>query len=190
MARLAATFVLALALTLIGAPPGANAADADPLPSWNDGKAKGAIVEFVQKTTEPKSPDFVQVEERVATFDQDGTLWVEHPVYSQLVYVLDRVGPLVKSKPELADVEPFKTVLSGDREAIAKLTLPDLEKLAAATLTGMTVDTFAKEAKAWVDSAPSSVMTPFCTRKPPPTSSLPPIAGPPGHSASGALPLP
>jgi phosphoglycolate phosphatase-like HAD superfamily hydrolase len=144
---------LALALVVIGSHPGARAADTDPLPSWNDGIAKSAIVEFVKKTTEPKSPDFVPIEQRIATFDQDGTLWVEHPVYSQLVYILDRVGPLVKAKPELAEAEPFKTVLSGDREAIAKLTVPDLEKLAAATLTGMTVDTFAKEAKAWTESA-------------------------------------
>ena len=67
--------------------------------------------------------------ERIATFDQDGTLWVEHPMYSQVVYCLDRVPALVKAKPELADVEPFKTVLSGDREAIAKLPKDDLMKI-------------------------------------------------------------
>ncbi|SHG98475.1 Phosphoglycolate phosphatase, HAD superfamily [Kaistia soli DSM 19436] len=128
-------------------------AQPDPLPSWNEGTAKAAIVDFVRKTTDVGSPDFVPAEDRVATFDQDGTLWVEHPVYSQLVYILDRVGPLVKAKPELAKIEPFRTVLSGDREAIAKLSLHDLEKLAAATLTGMSVETFAKEAKAWTDSA-------------------------------------
>lgn len=128
-------------------------AQSDPLPSWNEGSSKAAIVDFVKKTTDAGSSDFVPTEERVATFDQDGTLWVEHPVYSQVVYILDRVGPLVKARPELAKVEPFKTVLSGDRELIAKLSEHDLEKLAAATLTGMPVDTFAKEAKAWIDSA-------------------------------------
>ena len=93
----------------------------DPLPSWNDGPNKQAIVDFVKATTEEGGAKFVPPGERIATFDQDGTLWVEHPVYSQLIYCLDRVGPLVKAKPELAKVEPFKTVISGDRAAIAKL---------------------------------------------------------------------
>jgi hypothetical protein len=87
------------------------------LPSWNEGAAKQAIVDFVKATTDPSSPNFVPPEARIATFDQDGTLWVEHPIYSQVVYCLDRVPALVKAKPELANVEPFKTVLSGDREA-------------------------------------------------------------------------
>ena len=89
------------------------------LPSWNDGPAKQAIMDFVKSTTHPSSPNFVPSEARIATFDQDGTLWVEHPIYSQVLYCLDRVPALVKAKPELANVEPFKTVLSGDREAIA-----------------------------------------------------------------------
>lgn len=144
------TLVGALLTALMGA---AAWAQSDPLPSWNDGGAKAAIVDFVKKTTDTASPDFVAAEDRIATFDQDGTLWVEHPVYSQLVYILDRVGPLVKAKPKLAKVEPFKTVLSGDREAIAKLSMHDLEKLAAATLTGMSIDAFAKEAMAWTDNA-------------------------------------
>ena len=96
-------------------------AQTDPLPSWNDGPAKKAIVEFVQTTTTQGSPKFVPPAERIATFDQDGTLWVEHPMYSQVIYCLDRVPALVKAKPELANVEPFKTVMSGNREAIAKL---------------------------------------------------------------------
>ena len=86
-------------------------------------------------------------EDRIATFDQDGTLWVEHPMYTQVVYCLERVPALVQEKPELEDVEPFKTVLSGDREAMAKLPMPELEKILAATLTGMTVEEFQAEAK-------------------------------------------
>ena len=97
-------------------------AQTDPLPSWNDGAAKKAIVEFVQATTTQGSPKFVPPAERIATFDQDGTLWVEHPMYTQVMYCLDRVPALVKAKPELAKVEPFKTVMTGDRAAIAKLT--------------------------------------------------------------------
>ena len=91
------------------------------LPSWNDGPAKQAILDFVRDTTDRASPKFVPPEERIATFDQDGTLWVEHPVYSQMMYCLDRVPVLAEQKPELKNVEPFKTVLSGNREAIAKL---------------------------------------------------------------------
>ena len=93
----------------------------DPLPSWNDGPAKQTIVAFVKETTTQGSPKFVPPEERIAEFDQDGTLWVEHPVYSQVVFALGRVPALVKAKPELANVEPFKTVMSGNREAITKL---------------------------------------------------------------------
>ena len=101
----------------------------DPLASWNEGPAKQAILDFVRETDDPSRRNFVPPEERIATFDQDGTLWVEHPMYTQVVYCLDRVPAVVKAKPELANVEPFKTVLSGDREAIAKLSLHDLEKI-------------------------------------------------------------
>ena len=82
---------------------GQAVAESDPLPSWNAGPAKDAIVKFVHATTDAASPDFVPLADRIATFDQDGTLWVEHPIYTQLVYCLDRVPALVKTKPELAD---------------------------------------------------------------------------------------
>jgi phosphoglycolate phosphatase-like HAD superfamily hydrolase len=128
----------------------ATAQSAYPLPSWNNGAAKQAIVEFVKATTDKSSPKFVPPEERIATFDQDGTLWVEYPMYTQVVYCLERVPAVVKAKPEFANVEPFKTVLSGNQEAIAKLSLPDLEKILAATLTGMTVEQFNAEVKQWL----------------------------------------
>ena len=128
-------------------------AQTDPLPSWNDGPAKQAIVAFVQATTDQSSPTFVPPEARIATFDQDGTLWVEHPMYSQVMYCLERVPAVVKAKPELAKVEPFKTVLSGNREAMAKLSMKDLEKILAATLTGMSVDEFNAEARKWLAMA-------------------------------------
>jgi phosphoglycolate phosphatase-like HAD superfamily hydrolase len=140
-------------LILLALASGHALAQIDPLPSWNDGAAKNAIVDFVETTTTQGSSKFVPPEERIATFDQDGTLWVEHPVYSQLMYILDRVPAVVKAKPELANVEPFKTVMSGDREAIAKLSMGDLEKLAVATLTGMSVDDFSAEAKKWAAAA-------------------------------------
>jgi phosphoglycolate phosphatase-like HAD superfamily hydrolase len=122
----------------------------DPLASWNDGAAKQAIVKFVQTTTDRSSAQFVPPEARVATFDQDGTLWVSH---SQVVYCLDRVPAVVKARPELANVEPSKTVLSGNREAIGKLSVADLEKILMATLTGMNVDKFQAEVKTWLETA-------------------------------------
>jgi phosphoglycolate phosphatase-like HAD superfamily hydrolase len=128
-------------------------AQSGPLPSWNDGPAKEAIIKFVRATTDSSSPDFVPPPERIATFDQGGTLWVEHPIYTQVVFCFDRVPAVVKAKADLASEEPFKTVLAGDREAIAKLPLEDLVKIAAATLTGMDVDAFTDEAAAWIEAA-------------------------------------
>jgi phosphoglycolate phosphatase-like HAD superfamily hydrolase len=125
----------------------------DPLPSWNDGPTKQAIVDFVRATTETGGAKFVPPADRIATFDQDGTLWVEHPIYSQVMYCLDRVPVLAREKPELKSVEPFKTVLSGDLEAIAKLPLPELLKIAAATLTGMTTERFQADVKNWLATA-------------------------------------
>ncbi len=125
----------------------------DVLPSWRDGPAKQAIVRFVQETTDTSSATFVPPAERIATFDQDGTLWVEQPMYSQVVYCLDRVPAVVKAKPALATSEPFKTVLSGNRAAIAKLPMDDLFKILAATLTGMSVEEFRSQARAWLDTA-------------------------------------
>jgi len=124
-----------------------------PLASWNDGPAKQAIIDFVSATTDQASPKFVQSEDRIATFDQDGTLWVEHPMYTQVVYCLERVPAAVAQKPELKDRAPFKTVLSGDREAMAKLSLQDLEEILVATLTGMPVDVFDAEARKWIETA-------------------------------------
>jgi phosphoserine phosphatase len=128
----------------------------DPLASWNDGPAKQAIVEFVKATTTQGSPEFVPPEARIATFDQDGTLWVEHPMWSQVVYCVERVPALVKAKPQLAKVAPFNTVLQllhGDRAAMEKLTMKDLEKIAVATLSGMPVEEFNAEVKKWLAEA-------------------------------------
>jgi phosphoglycolate phosphatase-like HAD superfamily hydrolase len=130
-----------------------SAQTADPLSSWNDGPAKQAVVEFVKATTTQGSPQFVPPEARIATFDQDGTLWVEHPMYTQVTYCLERVPALVEKKPELKNREPFKTVLSGNREAMAKLSQDDLMKILVATLTGMSVDDFNAEAKKWIAEA-------------------------------------
>jgi len=123
------------------------------LPSWNDGPAKQAIFDLVRATIDRSSPNYVFPEDRIAVFDQDGTLWVEHPMYTQVVFALERVPAVVAKKAELKNVEPFKTVLSGDREAMARLPMRDLYKILAATLTGMTVDEFKAEAKTWLETA-------------------------------------
>ena len=145
------TVLAAGALSLIVG--GAAQAQTDPLASWNDGATKKAIVDFVQATTTQGSPSFVPPAERIATFDQDGTLWVEKPMYTQVIYCLERLPVLIKARPELAEVEPFKTVMSGDREAIARLPTEDLEKILALTLTGMSVEEFRVEVAKWLDTA-------------------------------------
>ena len=128
-------------------------AEGDPLPSWNDGPAKDGIVKFVHATTDAARPEFVPVAERIATFDQDGTLWVEHPIYTQIVFAFSRVPEVVKERPELAKEEAFRTILSGDRAAIAKLSMGQLLSVVGATLTGMDVETYRNEVEAWIGQA-------------------------------------
>ena len=130
---------------LLAAASPAEAQITAPLASWNDGPAKQAILAFIKATTDASSETFVPAEERIATFDQDGTLWVEHPIYTQLVYCLDRVPAVVKEKPALAKDEPFRTVLSGDFAKIAGFSMHDFEAILVATLTGMSVEDFAAE---------------------------------------------
>jgi phosphoglycolate phosphatase-like HAD superfamily hydrolase len=145
----------ALSTTLLSTPVQAQTYTTpnEPLPSWNESPAKQAILEFVRATTDRGSSKFVPVEDRIATFDQDGTLWVEHPIYTQVTYCLDRVSTLAAQKPELKKIEPFKTVLSGDREAMAGLSMRDLETILAATLTGMPVDAFEADVSKWLETA-------------------------------------
>lgn len=131
----------------------ANSAIAEPLPSWNDGPAKQAIVAFVKTTTTEGSAQFVPAAERIATFDQDGTLWVEQPAYAQLFYCLSRVPAVVAAKPELAKTEPFNTVMSGDRAAMAKLTMNDYLIIAMTTLSGMPTETLKAQVRDWLAKA-------------------------------------
>ena len=132
----------------------ANAKDgADPLPSWNDGPAKQAIVGFVKTTTDKKSPKFVAPEDRIATFDQDGTTWVEQPIYSQVLFAFDRVVELAPQHPEWKTTPPFSAVINGDKAAMAKFTLKDVEVIAMATHTGMTVEAFHSIVTDWMARA-------------------------------------
>ncbi len=122
---------------------------ADPLSSWNDGPAKNAIGEFVAKATKEGSPDFVPSAERLAVFDNDGTLWVEQPMYTQVIFAFQRIAALAPEHPEWKTEEPFKTILSGDHERMAHLTMADLERVLAVTHSGMTVEEFHKILKDW-----------------------------------------
>jgi phosphoglycolate phosphatase-like HAD superfamily hydrolase len=126
------------------------ARDQDPLPSWNEGPVKQAIVSFVQKVTDKSGPAYVPPGERIATFDQDGTLWVEHPLYAQGMFALDRVRQLAPQHPEWQTTEPFKSVLSVDRAAMAKFTEQDWQRLIAATHAGMTTEAFLQIAREWL----------------------------------------
>ena len=145
--------LLIAAAALLAACAQLGPAASDPLPSWNEGPARQALVEFVRKTTDAASPQFVAPAERVATFDQDGTLWVEQPMYAQVVFALDRVKEVVKAQPALAGEEPFKTVLGGDRAAIARLKTEDILRLVAASQSGLTVEGFHQAVKAWAATA-------------------------------------
>ena len=128
-------------------------AQQDPLPSWNDGPAKQAIVQFVRVTTDPASPKYVKPEERIATFDEDGTTWVEHPMYTEVVFSLDRVVELAPKHPEWKDKQPFKAVITGDHEAMKNFTLDQLKEIIVATHTGVTTDEFDQAAKQWIAHA-------------------------------------
>lgn len=125
----------------------------DPLPSWNEGKPKRAIVEFVRKTTTESSPDFVPVSERIATFDNDGTLWVEQPMYTQLAFVLDRVKELALWHPDWKRRQPFKAALEGDFRSVAQNGEKGLVELVMATHSGMTTDEFTKTVTDWIATA-------------------------------------
>lgn len=128
-------------------------ARADPLPSWNPGPAKQSVVDFVQRVTKRGSPDFVPAAERIAVFDNDGTLWTESPFYSQGFFVVDRVHALTPLHPEWKDTQPFKALLENDRHALASLGLPGISELLMATHAGMTTEEFGTIVKDWLASA-------------------------------------
>ena len=125
----------------------------DPLPAWNDGPNKQAILDFVAAVTATGGDQFVAEGDRIAVFDNDGTLWCEQPLYIQLGFVLDRVRSLAPEHPEWQEQPPFNAILANDRDALAALTKRDLAALIAATHAGMTTDAFAEVVRAWIDTA-------------------------------------
>ncbi len=142
--------LLLCALLLLG---GCATVRVDPLPSWNEGPARQGIVDFVRQTTDATSPQFVPPDRRIVTFDQDGTLWVEQPMYTQVLFALDRVKDVVRAKPALANEEPFKAVVTGDREAMSKFTERDLFKIVAASEAGLSVEAFHEVVRQWLATA-------------------------------------
>ena len=131
----------------------APAAAADPLPSWNAGAAKDAIVAFVARVTRENGPDFVPPSERIATFDNDGTLWSEQPMYVQLAFALDRVQELAPRHPEWRNKEPFKSVLAGDTKTALAGGEHALAELIAATHAGVTTEEFDSIVRQWILTA-------------------------------------
>jgi len=150
------------ALAMLPALPGAllpvsasaqTATPGSPLPSWNDSAAKQAIQNFVAAVTREGSSEFVPPAERIATFDNDGTLWVEHPVYTQLAFVLDRVKKVAPLHPEWKNTQPFKAALEGDMKTLAEAGDHGLLELVMATHAGMTAEEFQKIVMDWLATA-------------------------------------
>ena len=141
-------------LLLIAIGMAANSAEAgDPLPSWNEGTAKRSIIDFVNRVTKPDSPDFVVQEQRIATLDNDGTLWSEQPMYFQILFVIDRVKALAPMHPEWKDEQPFKAVLEGDLKTVLAGGEHALFALIMATHADNTTEEFSQTVKDWLSTA-------------------------------------
>ena len=125
----------------------------DPLPSWNDTAPKKAIIGFVEKVTKEGSPDFVRPEERIATFDNDGTLWAEQPIYFQFAFAIDRVKAFAPQHPEWKKQQPFAAVLSGDKEALVASGQKGLMQIMAVSHSGMSTEEFARIVAQWFATA-------------------------------------
>lgn len=149
--RLLRTYLAAAIVILM--PAAAVTAAEVALPSWNDGPTKDAILQFVERVTTEGSSDFVPAEERIATFDNDGTLWAEKPVYFQLLYAIDRVKQQAAEHPEWKTEEPFASILKGDLQGAAAAGKPGLMKLIAATHAGMTLEEFTTQVSDWMATA-------------------------------------
>ena len=147
------SFVLGVAATSAAAATTRAWAQADPLPSWNDGAPKRAILDFVSRTTSAASREFVPVPQRIATFDNDGTLWCEQPIYFQFAFAMDRVKALAPQHPEWKEQAPFKYVLADDLASLAGVGEKGMLELVMATHAGMTVPEFERLVLDWLATA-------------------------------------
>jgi len=153
--RYAKLFTL-LTFLLFTLPIGVQAQDSV-LPSWNDGPSKAAIIDFVRAVSDPASPDFVPEAKRVATFDNDGTLWSEHPIYTQLHFAIDRVKALAPQHPEWREKQPFKAVLEDDMDTLIKSGKKGLLEIVMATHAGMSAEEFSEIVNNWLRTAKNPV---------------------------------
>jgi phosphoglycolate phosphatase-like HAD superfamily hydrolase len=131
----------------------ARAVASDPLPSWNDGPTKQSILDFVARVTKEGGPDYVAPKDRLATIDNDGTLWVEQPIYTQFAFAIDEVKAQATKHPEWKTTEPFKSILAGDLKGLAASGEKGMVEVMAATHSGMTTTDFDKTVKAWLETA-------------------------------------
>ncbi len=145
--RLTKAIVMALSLLAIAS---GNVLAQDQLPSWNEGAAKTAIVDFVAAITDRNGPDYVEPAERIATFDNDGTLWLEYPMYTQLLFAFERVKDLAPQHPEWKTTQPFKAILEGDMKTVGASGMKGLMQIMMATHSGMTAEDFAQQASHWL----------------------------------------
>jgi phosphoglycolate phosphatase-like HAD superfamily hydrolase len=141
------TLIVAFSVTLLLS---ASAQAKDPLPSWTKGPAKSAIIEFVRAVTKKGGKDYVPPDERIATFDNDGTLWVEYPIYTQILFAFDRVKELAPQHPEWKTTQPFKALLEGDMKTVGASGMKGVMEIITATHSGMTADEFAEEVSKWL----------------------------------------
>jgi phosphoglycolate phosphatase-like HAD superfamily hydrolase len=132
---------------------GEEAAVVDPLPSWNDGPTKAQIIDFVRAVSDPDDPAFVEPGERIATFDNDGTLWVEQPIYAEMAFALHRVKDLARVHPEWKTQQPFKAVIEGDKDALVESGSRGLAAIVVASHTGMSATLFDTIVTEWVRDA-------------------------------------
>ncbi len=130
-----------------------NIENSDPLPSWNDGETKTAIISYVKDVTNPKSENFIPISERISTFDNDGTLWSEQLMYFQLFFAIDRVKALASEHPEWKNEQPFKAVIENDMDALIKQGKQGLIKIMVAAHAGNTTDEFEEIVKEWISTA-------------------------------------
>jgi len=144
---------LLIAIALAWAAPQACAQAADPLPSWNDGPTKTSIIDFVARVTKDGGPDYVAPKDRLATFDNDGTLWVEQPIYTQFAFAIDEVKAQANKHPDWSTKEPFKAVIAGDMKAVAAMGEKGMLEIVAATHSGMTTVDFNKTVAGWLETA-------------------------------------
>lgn len=151
------TFLGVIALALMAATAIAVAPDwrktFDPLPSWNEGTAKHAIIDFVRRAVAEGGPGYIPPDRRIATFDNDGTLWVEQPVYPEAIFIFDRLKALAPQRPEWAEAEPYKSALAGDFDAVARQGDAAFLTLAIAAGAGMTDAAFEQAAVQWLETA-------------------------------------